>query len=179
MTEDEILDALRARLAQGRPTDLERRRGAPQPVSAEAIEEAERVVGHALPPLLRRIYGEIANGGVGPFGGIEGLSGGYSSGPSMLKKYVSYLQGTPEPDAPPPPPPGVLFFCDFGCATWTLLDCRHPQGQMWWWDQGDRHKLNLTLPEWLGAWLASHLRDTLADAELILPDDSWSHPSDR
>jgi hypothetical protein len=47
----------------------------------------------------------------------------------------------------------MLFFCDFGCATWSLLDCRHPEGQMWWWEMGDRDKLALTLPQWLAAWL--------------------------
>ena len=43
------------------------------------MRAAERVIGFPLPPLLRRIYGEIANGGVGPFLGVEGLPGGYSS----------------------------------------------------------------------------------------------------
>jgi hypothetical protein len=32
-----------------------------------------------------------------------------------------------------------------------LLDFRHPEGQMWLWDQGDRHKLDLTFPQWLEA----------------------------
>jgi hypothetical protein len=55
--------------------------------------------------------------------------------------------------------PGVLFLCDFGCAVWALLDSRHPQGQMWWWQVGNRHKLDLTFPAWLTAWLCGRGRN--------------------
>jgi hypothetical protein len=70
----------------------------------------------------------------------------------------------------------VLFFCDFGCATWSVLDCRHPQGQMWWWAEGDRDKLALTLSQWLAAWLDGRINEVRDSQELMLVDESWSRP---
>lgn len=66
--------------------------------------------------------------------------------------------------------------CDFGCAMWALLDCRHPDGRMWWWNQGSRYKLDITLAQWLSAWLAdgSNILET-AD---WLPDESWERAYD-
>ena len=129
-----------------------------------------------MPPLARRIYREVANGGVGPFSGIEGLSGGHSSsGEGMLDDYERYLRYTREPDDPPVLPRGVLFFCDFGCAMWALLDCRHPTGQMWWWESGNRDKLSLTLPEWFRSWFAGNSYDVWARQHLRLDGESWHH----
>jgi hypothetical protein len=176
MTDDEILDAIRVRILEGRPTDHNNGMSPPAPASDEVIGEAEQVIGYPLPPLLRRIYGEIANGGVGPFGGVEGLPGGYSSDADMLDLYKEYRHAEIYPDDPPAPPAGVLFFCDFGCAMWSLLDCRHPQGQMWWWEEGNRNKLNLTLPEWLSAWLIGDIREVREKRELMLAEESWNRP---
>ncbi len=85
-----------------------------------------------LPPLLRRVYLEVANGGVGPFVGIEGRPpDGYSSdgGDSEFTHYHSSQQGEWPADLPRIPPK-VLLLCDYGCAMWALLDCRHPEGRM-------------------------------------------------
>lgn len=171
-SEDEIIDVLRVRAREGRPSDYPNKLPLPEPVSEEAIAEAEQVISYPLPPLLRRIYREIANGGLGPFGGIEGLPGGHiSDADDMLTVYQSCRQAVIEPGEQAPPPEGVLFFCNFGCGMWTLLDCRHPQGQIWWAEEGQWHKLNLTLPEWLGAWLAGTPRLELARPELIISDE--------
>jgi hypothetical protein len=173
MTDDEILDALRTRIAQGRPTDSAGSGSAAPPVSAKLIVESERRLGFALPPLLRRVYGEVANGGVGPFHGIQGLG---AEG-DMVEIHVesqSARHEPAEPEEPPAPPAGVLFFCDFGCAQWTLVDCRRQGGQMWWWEEGDRWKLDLSLREWLCAWLEGRL-DTVMDSPVLrLADESWS-----
>jgi len=79
VTDEEILDAIRARVAQGRQLDGDYQPELVRPATEDEMRAAERVIGFPLPPLLRRIYGEIANGGVGPFLGVEGLPGGYSS----------------------------------------------------------------------------------------------------
>jgi hypothetical protein len=177
--DDEILDAIRVRVAQGRATDGRGVRPLPRPASPEAIEEAERIIGYPLPPLLRRIYAEIANGGIGPEGGIEGLPGGYMSDAlDMLQTYIEYQRAEQQPDDSPPLPPGVLFFCDFGCAKWALLDCRRPQGQMWWWDCGDRAKINFTLSEWLAAWLAGRPWTEYTTRAPRLLGESWSRDED-
>jgi hypothetical protein len=56
---------------------------------------------------------------------------------------------------------------------WTLLDCRHPQGQMWWSDEYESCKLHRTLPEWFGAWLAGDSHDVWARPGLRLGPESW------
>ena len=176
MTDDEIIEAIRVRVSDGRPTDHNSAVALAAPASEEAIADAERIIGYPLPPLLQRIYREIANGGVGPFSGVEGLPGGY--GDDMIALHTGYLRATLDPDCPPPPPRGVLFFCDFGCAMWSLLDCRQPEGQMWWWDQGERHKLRLTLPEWFDAWLTGDINKRREDPRLMLADEAWQRPDE-
>ena len=48
-----------------------------KPVSEQGIKKAEKLIGSTFPPLLRAYYSTIANGGVGPFGGLLGLQGGH------------------------------------------------------------------------------------------------------
>ena len=45
-----------------------------EPVSEAALADAEKHLGFALPPLLRRLYAEVADGGFGPGAGILKLS---------------------------------------------------------------------------------------------------------
>ncbi|MEV7358311.1 hypothetical protein [Kitasatospora sp. NPDC091276] len=66
MTEDEIIKRLIEQNAGGRPS----------PALPEAVSGLEAVVGHLMPPLLRRvylevarIYLEVADGGFGRWGG--------------------------------------------------------------------------------------------------------------
>jgi hypothetical protein len=171
VTDEEIFEAIRDRIGQGRPTDLDDEIRLSGPVSEEDVRRTEAAIGFPLPPLARRIYLELADGGVGPFGGIEGIvDGGFPLG-----EVTDEAEGPcDDPDEPPAPPHGVVFFCDFGCAMWALLDCRHPQGQMWWWDQGDRYKLHLTLSEWFAAWLAGEPHDVWARKALWLGPESWT-----
>ncbi|GAB3846048.1 hypothetical protein ACFPIJ_39055 [Dactylosporangium cerinum] len=65
------------------------------------------------------------------------------------------------------------MFCELGCAMFVFLDCRDPQGQMWWSDEGEECKLHLTLPEWFGAWLAGQGPAVWAREELKLGPESW------
>ncbi|MGW9030732.1 SMI1/KNR4 family protein [Streptomyces sp. NPDC055722] len=179
VTDDEVLEAVKARVQEGRPTDLGSRLLTPAPASAEALAEAEGIIGYPLPPLLRRLYAEVANGGFGPFGGIEGLRDGYASdGPSMLEVYLQYDEPGPDPEeqAPPSPPHGVLLICNHGCAMWSMLDCRHPDGQMWWWDQGDRHKCDLTLRDWMSMWLEGKLEHGIPGHLAVEDEESWCWP---
>lgn len=187
MADDEILNTLRDRIAAGRPTDSPHSPTPPPgPAPQRAVGDAEQIIGYQLPPLARRIYREIANGGVGPFGGIEGVRGGHASDyHPMLDTYLDSQGWEPDPDDPPMPPlpAGVLFFCDFGCGMWSLLDCRHPDGQMWWWEEGDRYKLDLTLPQWFATWLTApdswpsvHQAPGGTPPQLIVADESWTQP---
>jgi hypothetical protein len=49
-------------------------RPAPPPAAEDAVAAAEAQLGFALPAALRRVYLEVADGGVGPGGGIFSLS---------------------------------------------------------------------------------------------------------
>ncbi|GGT76367.1 hypothetical protein GCM10010207_86490 [Streptomyces atratus] len=172
MTDAELFEAVRARVKAGQPTDSTSTLTTPEPASLDTVEDAERTTGYRLPPLVRRLYLEIADGGVGPFLGFSPLHG---EDMGMVSGYLDYLNAELDPEDPPAPPPGVLFFCDFGCAMWALLDCRHPEGQMWWWEEGDRHKLALTFPQWIQAWLDGHLTHKFMAARQ-LRDESWVGP---
>src|SRR5579884_1291927 len=47
------------------------------PASEEQLRITEEHLGFALPPLLRALYANVANGGFGPVGGLHGAYGGY------------------------------------------------------------------------------------------------------
>jgi hypothetical protein len=47
---------------------------APPPASEQVVEAAERELGFVLPPALRQLYLEVADGGIGPGGGVFSLS---------------------------------------------------------------------------------------------------------
>jgi len=57
VTDDEVVEALQIVARAGT---------LPPPATPEAVAAAEEVIGFPLPPLLRRLYVEVANGGFGP-----------------------------------------------------------------------------------------------------------------
>lgn len=168
MNADELFEAVRARVAAGRPTDRAVAVRAPLPATPDAVEAAESAIGFRLPPLVRRFYLELADGGVGPRSGFAPLE-------ELVDWHVMGQESDPYPDCPPSPPAGVLFLCDFGCAMYALLDCRHPEGQMWWWTEGDRHKLSLTFSEWLHAWVSGELTYGYMEERKLTDEESWEH----
>ena len=120
-----------------------------------------------MPPLLRRLYLEVANGGFGP--GEDGVLGvrGYhgltchGDWDDLLDVHNAFRSG-PGPHVPRQ----MLWLYDWGCAIWSLVDCSKPEGQMWVWDpNGDEHpspdnslfRQAMTLTEWLAAWLEGRL----------------------
>jgi hypothetical protein len=152
--DEALLAGVRGRVRAGRPLDRAGAEPLPPPASGRQVAEAEEVIGHRLPGLLRSLYVGIANGGMGPGFGIEGLPGGYASESyGMLPCYLDRLTADLPPGAPPAPPPGVLFIANWGCAIWSLLDCREPAGRIWSWEEGDRWPIDLTFGQWLEAWL--------------------------
>jgi SMI1/KNR4 family protein SUKH-1 len=156
MTDDEIFEAIRLRVGAGQSTDLPGTDHREEPASSEALDEAEHIIGYPLPPLLRRLYAEVANGGFGPFDGVEGVEGGHTDGPGMLADYIEW-RDEEMPEDFPAWMPGVVSFCDFGCAMWALLDCRTPEGKILFLDQSTLHSLDLPLARWFELWLAGEL----------------------
>ncbi|MEU8007189.1 SMI1/KNR4 family protein [Catellatospora sp. NPDC049111] len=145
MTEDELLDLLRARVAAAPAW-----RGPVELATPGAIAEAEHLIGLPLPPLLRRIYLEVANGGFGPRDGVLGVGENAWSddGGDIVDHYGDFSSA-------PGHPRGLVPVYEVGCAIWWLLDFRDPAGPMWGWDPGGccpEHALapqGLTLADWL------------------------------
>jgi hypothetical protein len=137
----------------------------PQPplATAEAVWAVEEATGCPLPPLLRRLFLEVANGGFGPrHGGILGAPG-CQGGEWEDLLHVHRAFGS-EPD--PQVPRHMLWLYDWGCCIWSLVDCSSPEGVMWVWEphsDGEHWTKSLFcqgifLSEWLAAWLEGRLR---------------------
>ncbi|MGH1553531.1 SMI1/KNR4 family protein [Streptomyces sp. L7] len=122
MTEDELIPATRARVAG---------RGLPGPASAEDVTRFERIVGHPMPELLKRMYLEVANGGFGPSKVLSLTDTGKWFG-DRADTAMAYDDFAADPDHPLPP--GIVPLMNRGCAMWTLIDFRTADGQMWDWD---------------------------------------------
>ncbi|MFI9163535.1 SMI1/KNR4 family protein [Kitasatospora aureofaciens] len=152
MTEDEIVGALRANPG----TDE-----LPPPAAPRAVAAAEKELGFPLPPLLRRLYVEVANGGFGPRGGITGVRGGPWSG-DLMDIIDGYLGFSSAPDDVYQHTAGLVPLLDEGCGIHWLIDCRDVAGPMWGFNpnrcscHGLTHALTpqgMTLAEWLARFL--------------------------
>ncbi|MEV4324296.1 SMI1/KNR4 family protein [Microbispora rosea] len=155
MTEDELVEAIRAIP------------GLLPPVSPEVIEEVERVIGYSLPPLLRRLYIEAANGGFGPRDGVLGVAG------SEYKHHFEVADIIDSYNSEREDWPGMLWLFDWGCGIWSVMDLRDPAGPMWIWDPNigeDESTLtpqNMTLAEWLAESLSGNLEKAFQTSNLI------------
>lgn len=118
---DEYLEAKAAGLIQPLPTPPN------PPAGPELVDEAEQAVGWPLPPLLRRLYLEVANGGFGPGYGILGLRGGHGLAPegTAIERYRLFREWEAAPR------PSLFPICDWGCAISTFVDCSDQGAVMW------------------------------------------------
>ncbi|MGW5130711.1 SMI1/KNR4 family protein [Streptomyces sp. NPDC004135] len=145
MTDDELVLAVRTHVAG---------RGLPDPASADDVAAFERVVGHPMPELLRRMYLEVANGGFGPWevASLTDTGDWFSDCADITMAY----RGFADPDGLPP---GIVPLMDRGCAMWTLIDFRTADGQLWDWDpnlccmQHALAPLGQPLAQWLIDWV--------------------------
>jgi len=126
-----------------------------EPASAEAVAEAERLLGHPLPPLLRRLYLEVANGGFGP--GVLGVADGYTD--DLERTAVDRLD--------PREPSGLFPVAHWGCAIYSYVNCSEPSAMMWGFDPNSGlaersfFPEGISLTEWLSRWLEGRLRQPL------------------
>lgn len=132
-----------------------------EPATAAALEEAEASVGHALPPLLRRLYREVANGGFGPGYGIFGLTGGHPDPPAndALQSYRQWVEwGIPRSPLWP--------LCTWGCGIYSFVDLGGPPWTIWGHDPAAVRDEQwsaafapqaITFAEWLGRWVDGKL----------------------
>lgn len=121
----------------------------PRPASPEAIRATEVACGIALPPLLTRLYREVANGGFGPAYGLLGVSDGHVDDRQRALWRWKH-DGTA----------ALLAICDWGCGIYSLVDAADPDARMWGYDPnpgptGDAALFPQPygLAEWLARWL--------------------------
>jgi SMI1 / KNR4 family (SUKH-1) len=55
------------------------------------LQRTEEILGFPLPPILRYLYTELANGGFGPGGGMRGVVGGYGTVGTALPNEQTFL----------------------------------------------------------------------------------------
>lgn len=138
----------------------------PPVATAAAVHAVEEAIGCPLPPLLSRLFLEVANGGFGPHnGGTLGAPGDqgrryHGDWDDLLHVHRVFRSG-PEPHAPR----HMLWLYEWGCCIWSLLDCSSPEGVMWTWDPNGAEQSSdkmlfcqgISLAEWLAAWLQGRL----------------------
>jgi hypothetical protein len=146
----------------------------PAPASAEKLAAAERRLGFELPPLLRRLYADVANGGFGPGPGILGVKGGRKNdhGKTIEDLYAEMLEAVQEnrrwvwsPGLLPIVDQGGVYVCVGAAAPYRMvefdfeeLDEEGPDGG---WSRAFSD-VSPSLVDWLAAWLA---RPTPAERE--------------
>jgi hypothetical protein len=125
-----------------------------RPASLAAVEATEAWAGVRLPPLLRRLYLEVANGGFGPGYGVAGLRADHP--------VARIAHDEPETESPPQPQ-AEMTLCDWGCAIATVVDLA--DGQIWGYDPNPApagvsaiFPQHMTVADWFGRWIDGRLQ---------------------
>jgi hypothetical protein len=133
------------------------------PANSATLDSDEKALGFALPPLLRRIYLEIGNGGFGPGYGLIGISGGTpdDSGKTVPAYYRLFRSRRTE-DQTWSWPEGLLVICHWGCSIYSCVDCLHPRFRMRVFDpnvhvdhdswDNSFFEERTSFDDWIGAW---------------------------
>jgi hypothetical protein len=99
------------------------------PASEAEVDAAEDALGFPLPPLLRRLYLEVANGGFGPAYGLDGVP---TIPPTptrndIVEIYNSLYEAPPLDENPQWKwPRGVVPLIGQGCDIMECVDFLHP-----------------------------------------------------
>ncbi|MEV2277400.1 SMI1/KNR4 family protein [Nocardiopsis sp. NPDC049922] len=133
------------------------------PVPEEAVRECEERLGCPLPPLLRRCYLELGDGGFGPGHGLLPLwDSEYGDSVMDAVKRQAEWPGGWRPMAG-----SLLPLCDWGCGIESLVDCRNPSGGMWAIDPNPAPEDDpdvmlfperFTFTEWMRRWVEGTLQ---------------------
>lgn len=135
----------------------------PAPVATGVgIAADEARLGFVLPPLLKRLYAQVGNGGWGPGYGLIGLSGGMpdDTGRTAVEDYLLRTSG-PNPDEPDWRwTEGLVPICHWGCAIYSCVDCLQQRSPMILFDPNvDAPSLadaffpeQVNFDEWIGLW---------------------------
>lgn len=157
------------------------------PATPEQVQATEQALGFALPPLLRTLYTQVANGGFGPGAGLTGIRDGYVYGqdgryitldrtepPSWvtqaldLGEHDALNSGLQRYTLPPRTwPHHFLHLCYWGCETDSYLDA--VTGHVYFVGGAAAPYTTIlqrqeeSLEQWLETWLQGRWRDWFGD----------------
>jgi len=160
---DELAIAAIRRQLRKRLTDI----GAPRsshlrPADPEVVASDQPQLGFRLPPLMKRIYIEIGNGGFGPGYGLIGLTNGApddtgKTGPDIYAQFRDVHADEPGLRWPH----GLSPICHWGCAILSCVDCADTNFRMRVFDPnvyegedwaGCLFEESAGFDEWIGDW---------------------------
>jgi hypothetical protein len=166
MTESELVAAVRDRISDPQLRVEITTAGTAaifKPATSAALDKADQELGYPIPPLLRRLYQEVGNGGFGPGCGFLGVAGGYmdDDGRTLTSFYVEIRsQGWPE---------GILNLCDMGCGDWVSIDGHALDGHILVTQELGITRTEFTLPTLLEAWVKGvDLQSALFEIEDVI-----------
>jgi hypothetical protein len=128
------------------------------PCSDADVDRAETALGVRFPPLLRRLYTEIGEGGFGPGTGILGLEG-------LAREHQSYAVELAVEQEFGVWPAALLPLCQLDQTLLACIDCSDPAGPIVGFEVDDLDWDELagfeeafqprspSLHQWLEAWL--------------------------
>ena len=118
MTDDEIIELLRTSAQLPSKYEHTQPHHFP-PATDQEIEDAERTLGFELPPLSKRLYREVGNGGnmLGPAFGIYGVGTGYEhAGQNIVGQSKLLVRDHPWLE-------NFLLVAEGGCGLCFCVDC--------------------------------------------------------
>ena len=136
----------------------------PAGATPEALDAAEARMGVTIPPLLRRLYAEVANGGFGPGSGIIGIKGGWPDDHGRTIEDLFEMMSEGDPDEPTWNWPAGLVPIVDSSPVWTcvhtsnhggrVVDFDHEEVEYGGWD-ASFSEVAPSLHEWLTTWVGS------------------------
>lgn len=115
---ENLIQRLQQRIRRAPSTDLERVPAIQPrpPLAPDKTERAELDLGFRLPPLLRSLYLEVADGGYGPGWGILPID--------EIVEWDHRCRANGSDIVPPRNwPEKLIRFCEWGCNFWSGIDC--------------------------------------------------------
>ena len=109
--------------------------GSPRSLSFPEVEDrleptiadyVESQLGFCLPPFLRRLYCEVANGGFGPDYGLIGVFAGHTDGGKDIVGLYRETQSAKWSRNWPRWPVRALRLLNWGCGMYLVVDCSTP-----------------------------------------------------
>lgn len=163
---------------RNKPLHPQRQRFAYAPATEAQLRATETHLGFPLPPLLRALYTQVANGGFGPAYGIIGAQDGFpGSGGGTLESFyphgpwpcriitlsacsidLEWSSWSEQPHFVVPDdawPDRLLMMCEYGCCIYFYVDASTEQVFESYVNQAGQTVLTSVAPsleEWLTRW---------------------------